>query len=466
MGVLGRKCQARASLPAITAGSALLAAVHLLLIDNASLSAAEDWSAAPIVLAIASAFALTSRSEPDPDDNPTAPLARLFEALRPGLGVRAVLCGVLKELLGLAGAREAVVILENRHTGRLFQMALTAEHSDDQVKVRRVARGIRQTYFFSWPADLGGARVPFSTPSDTEVRVIAIGHWHEFVPEAFRAAHRFRGLYAVAFHCGDEWHGRLFLIDPKPTHAGRNFLGTFEMMLQHLLPAVAGVCDLHSVKRRAAAQERARLARELHDGVVQSLVNLDFELELLRRTPAGQWTTAPETLERIQEQLRTQVRGLRALVQHARGQNVEASRLPAVLAEIVQRFGRETGLTVNYVSEVRELRLPARVCGEIVRIVQEALVNVKRHSSARNVVVRLLDEADELKLHVQDDGRGFPIGVGASGGADVPRLPPAIIDDRVRSIGGRVHITSAGRGAGLEITLPRKGPWTTAKLSA
>ena len=91
---------------------------------------------------------------------------------------------------------------------------------------------------------------------------------------------------------------------------------------------------------------------------------------------------------------------------------------------------------------------------------------MKRHSSARNVVVRLLDEADELKLHVQDDGRGFPIGMGASGGADVPRVPPAIIDDRVRSIGGRVYITSAGRGAGFAITLPRRGPWTTAKLSA
>jgi signal transduction histidine kinase len=463
--MLGRRASTHTSLPVLTAGSALLAAVRLAgsLSDNAS--AADDWSAAPIVLAITSAFALSSRSGRDADD-PIAPLGRLFEALRPGLGVNAVLGGVLKELLGLSGAQEAVVLLENRHTGRLFQVALTADHADDQVKVRRVGRSVRPTYFFPWPADFSSGRVPFPAPSDTDLRVIEIERGHGFVPQAFRTMHAFRRLYAVAFGCGTEWQGRLFLLDPAPAHAGRNFIATFEQMLRHLLPAVAGVCDLHSVKRRAAAQERARLARELHDGVVQSLVSLDLELELLRRTPVERWTAAPEQLHGMQEQLRTQVRELRALMQHARGQDVEAARLPAVLAEIVQRFGRETGMIVNCVSEVSDLRLPARVCGEIVRIVQEALVNVKRHSGARHVDVRLLDDEDDLKLHVQDDGRGFPISWAAPAGTNVLVTPPAIIDDRVRSIGGRVHITSAGRGTGLEITLPRRGPWATAKLSA
>jgi signal transduction histidine kinase len=315
------------------------------------------------------------------------------------------------------------------------------------LALKRLSRNARPTYFFSWPeAGLDGHAPP--VPFDPQVRVVLLDRVAPCVPAAFAAAHPCESMSVVSFVCSEDWHGRLILLDPK---AGRSeaFIRTFELFLSHLLPAVAGVCDLHALRRRAASHERARLARELHDGVVQDLLNVDVELELLRRRDGSDWEAVRADLARVQEQLRSQVTGLRALVQQARSHDGTSSRLPALLAEIVQRFGRESGIEAAYQSSVANLQLPARVCAEIVRIVQEALVNVRRHSGARHVTVEFAGGPDDLTLGIQDDGRGFAAPA------------PAILTERVQSIGGTVYVMALDRGARVEVRLPRNGPWTT-----
>jgi len=181
---------------------------------------------------------------------------------------------------------------------------------------------------------------------------------------------------------------------------------------------------------------------------VQELVNMDIELELARRQHGSDVESLREDLGRVQEQLRSQISGLRTLLQQARSHDGNASRLPALLSEVVQRFGRETGIAADYRSSVADLDLPARVCGEIVRIVQEALVNVRRHSGARHVTVEFGGGPDDLTLGIQDDGRGFAAPA------------PAVIAERVQSIGGTVYVLALDRGARVEVRLPRNGPWT------
>ena len=103
------------------------------------------------------------------------------------------------------------------------------------------------------------------------------------------------------------------------------------------------------------------------------------------------------------------------------------------------------------------MRLPPRVCRELARIVQEALVNVRKHSSARNVLVRFGWEDGHWRLVVDDDGRGFPFsGRLTQADLDSARRGPLVIKERVRSIGGQLTVESTpGGGARLEITLPQ-----------
>ena len=74
----------------------------------------------------------------------------------------------------------------------------------------------------------------------------------------------------------------------------------------------------------------------------------------------------------------------------------------------VDRFRRDTGIAARFVSELEEVSLSRDTCQEIVRIVQEALVNVRKHSEARHAVVRLERKNGQWKLTIDDDGRGFP----------------------------------------------------------
>jgi signal transduction histidine kinase len=162
-------------------------------------------------------------------------------------------------------------------------------------------------------------------------------------------------------------------------------------------------------------------------------------------------------LARIQEMLRGEVLNLRELMQQMKPQDLSPRQLLDFLAEYVDRFWRETGISASFVSDLDEVSLPPAVCREVARIVQEALVNVRKHSGAQNVIVRLGREPKAWKLEVDDDGRGFDFeGRLSQEELDDSRKGPVIIKERVRAIGGQLTVESSrGRGARLEISLPR-----------
>ena len=94
-------------------------------------------------------------------------------------------------------------------------------------------------------------------------------------------------------------------------------------------------------------------------------------------------------LGRIQGLLREEVLKLRELMQQMKAIDVDSQRLLGVLNDTVERFQRETGISARFVTDLEDLDMPQRVCREILRIVQEGLVNVRKHSGARHALVRL-----------------------------------------------------------------------------
>jgi signal transduction histidine kinase len=143
-------------------------------------------------------------------------------------------------------------------------------------------------------------------------------------------------------------------------------------------------------------------------------------------------------------------------MQQMRPADVSPRELLDYLAGFVERFERETGIKARFVSDLEEVRLSARACREVARIVQEAMVNVRKHSRARNVVVRLSRGPDGTRLLVDDDGAGFAFeGRLSQSDLDFARKGPIVIKERVRALGGRVTIESnPGQGSRLDIVLP------------
>jgi signal transduction histidine kinase len=149
---------------------------------------------------------------------------------------------------------------------------------------------------------------------------------------------------------------------------------------------------------------------------------------------------------------------VRDLMHMLKPADVDAKRLVEHLADSVEQFRHRTGIQARFACEVDEIDLSPRVCRELSFVVQEALANVRKHSGATNVVVRLGPCNGSWQLVVDDNGRGLDFeGYLTHEEVDAQRKGPQIIKERVRALGGRLGIHSQpGFGTRLEITIPGK----------
>ena len=205
--------------------------------------------------------------------------------------------------------------------------------------------------------------------------------------------------------------------------------------------------------RLARSEERARLAREIHDTLAQGLtaiaLNLEGALPHLESDPAR----ARERLERALTQSRESLDEARRSVMDLRTAPLAAKPLAEALAALGRAFTSDTGVRVNVHSRV-ERTLPLRIEAELFRIVQEALANVRRHARARTVGIDLRVDGRTARLTVRDDGRGF-----ASASATRPPSEGhhgvAGMRERANLLGGRLRVESRpGRGTRLVTTVP------------
>jgi signal transduction histidine kinase len=246
----------------------------------------------------------------------------------------------------------------------------------------------------------------------------------------------------------------MFLIDPDFSAGVKEELRFLQELVRQIAPAIYNVYLLRRLRQRAGAAERARLVRELHDGAVQSLIGVEMQVDVLRRSVLSVAVT--KELERIQGLLREEVLKLRELMQEMKSTEVDARKLPGFLRDTVQRFQRETGISTHFTMDGGEVVLTQSVCRELARIAQEALVNVRKHSGAKQVLVQLVQEDGGWQLAVEDNGIGFSFsGRIAHAEMDATGRAPAIIRERVRLIQGDLTIESnPGRGARVEVYVP------------
>jgi two-component system nitrate/nitrite sensor histidine kinase NarX len=149
-------------------------------------------------------------------------------------------------------------------------------------------------------------------------------------------------------------------------------------------------------------------------------------------------------------------------MQQMKSIDVDARKFLRVVSDTVERFQRETGIAARFVTDVEQPEMPGKVCRELVRIVQEGLVNVRKHSHARHALVRLTESPDQWHLVMEDDGNGFPF-TGRLSQEQLDQLGkgPMIIKERVGLIAGALTVESnPGVGTRLEIKVPRDGEFS------
>lgn len=228
------------------------------------------------------------------------------------------------------------------------------------------------------------------------------------------------------------------------------------------------VDEIRAVQRqllRSREEERARLARDLHDGPIQALVGLNLALGLLRDT----WDDAParpgdpvEALGAMRSEVRGLLSELRQVCAELRPPMLDTLGLEAAVRALAQDWSAQHGVAVQleFPAEASLRSLPEEVTVNLYRVVQEALSNVARHAAARQVTIRLARQNPGLVLTVRDDGRGFCVPADLhhaqySGPAARGHFGLVGLAERAELIGGRWTVESApGRGTLLRLAWP------------
>lgn len=389
-----------------------------------------------------------------------ATITRVLGQVRVEEGLRGTLQQILGEMVSLYGAQRALVASQERNKYRVFVGDLTpAKNGSAQLRWLDSLPADRETYLFETEGD-----ACLAVRKETSFHTLALNSdgvrlrsWSPQLLGPLANLYAFHAVIVVSFLFGQEWWGRIFLLDPAVSGDMEEELRFLQELVRQVGPAVYNVYLLRRLRQRAGAVERARVARELHDGAVQSLIAMEMNVDVVRRQSAAQSNPITHELGRIQALLHEEVLKLRELMQQMKSLEVDSASFERFLADTVERFQRETGIGARFVSELDEVRMPPRVCRELARIVQEALVNVRKHSGAHESLVRVAENATHWLLTIEDNGRGFPFsGRRSHRELDQASKGPTVILERLRLIEGELTIESnPGRGARLEIRVAK-----------
>lgn len=211
---------------------------------------------------------------------------------------------------------------------------------------------------------------------------------------------------------------------------------------------------------RSREEERLRLARELHDGPVQELISLNYQLARLEKAVAaeGEARELPAALQQLRQGVVEVVRQLRGAISELRPAELDEAGFEAALERYLAKLERQHQ---GALPEVRlELEgswddLSEPVKTSLFRVLQEGLANALKHARASTVTVRLARGDFQVLLSVVDDGRGFVVPEDFRELTERDHFGLAGVAERVRSLGGALELRSSPeQGSDLSVILP------------
>jgi signal transduction histidine kinase len=263
---------------------------------------------------------------------------------------------------------------------------------------------------------------------------------------------------AVTIETDGRPSGRVLLVNPSDSHSrfSHSDLRWLEQIVGHIQRPLENIFLLRNLRTRAIESERSRISRDLHDGILQTLLSLKIRLEVLKQKLSQKPEQAAAELAGLQKIVQEESEELRRMVTDLRPLRVESADMLELMLGFAERFRSEQGMAVDLFVNDEDLRLPDRICREVFQIYRESLHNVKKHASASHVVVKLEQDEERVSLVVDDNGRGFSFsGRYTNEELDRLRLGPISIKERTRSVGGTLTVESnPGHGARLTVEIP------------
>lgn len=263
-----------------------------------------------------------------------------------------------------------------------------------------------------------------------------------------------QALLAVPLIVTGEVYGGLVLYYSEPRAVSDEEIGLAVAFADQAALAIENARLHEQVREAAVMEERARLARELHDSVTQAL----FSMTLLAE--AGQRLARSEDLDRVQAYLgrlgetsQQSLKEMRLLVYELRPLALETEGLVGALQQRLDAVEARAGVEARLLVE-GEVEVPAAIEEDLYRIAEQALNNALKHASATSVTARIHCDGERVTLEVIDNGRGFdPEAIKDRGGQGLVSMR-----ERAAEIGGVLTVLSTpGQGTSIRVEVETPG---------
>jgi signal transduction histidine kinase len=216
---------------------------------------------------------------------------------------------------------------------------------------------------------------------------------------------------------------------------------------------------------RSREEERARLARDLHDGPLQVLVGLNLQTGLLLSQRGADDSPITIALKEIRGEVQGLLADLRQVCSELRPPMLDTLGLGAALRALAEDWSAQNGVAVqiDLPADGALRSLPGDVAVNLYRVAQEALSNIARHAAAQHVMLAVQDGQQGIALRLQDDGHGFTLPRSSRELIAQGHYGLVGVQERVDLIDGQLQLeTAPGRGTTLYVTWR---PTTTDRLS-
>ena len=306
----------------------------------------------------------------------------------------------------------------------------------------------------------GGAVVVGSVPGKPVLRTDARAQWEaDPVTRAYAvsvAELPYRGALGIPL----SWRNQVIGLCTLHLPASVAVLNDSQLAFATALADQAALAVMHARLSAQAAvtaglRERARLARELHDSVIQALFSMTMHARAaqlaIESSPAEPVAAVVSSLDEVSELIRDALAEMRALIFELRAGALSDEGLVAALRHQAATLSAREGVTVRVAGAEVRVGLDSEIEQQLYRIALEALHNVVKHARAATVEVRVVTDGDDIRLSVADDGTGFDTQLPRPG-----HLGLSTMAERAASIAARLSIDSApGKGTVVTVVSPQ-----------
>jgi len=244
-------------------------------------------------------------------------------------------------------------------------------------------------------------------------------------------------ILTVPLHYQNRTSGRLFLARREPRPFEEDDAGFLLQVVEHTMPIIDHIRLVDQLASDAAREERRKLARDIHDSVIQPYVGLQIGLSALANRSKGADADLDADIRRLLEFTSAGLADLRRQVTSLREGGPEGGSLAPAVSRFAARFYEATGIKVDLDAQA-EIPVSDRLAGEIFQMIAEGLSNVRRHTRSSLATVRLACNLGMLHLRIENEA--------AEGDRAATTFTPRSISERSAALGGRAWVERRGDG--------------------